>query len=139
MSCIFNVFIKYFSGYIERRYPDGSLQAHCSNGTVRWIKPGNYEECRFPDGTLVSINADGEQTLRFPNGQVEIHTSEYKVLVVRYLLIISIMKMNTFTKLVNIYFSIEVFIFKITSLAYYRSVLIELIFRNANFLMVLSE
>ncbi|XP_077301789.1 spindle assembly abnormal 4 [Arctopsyche grandis] len=70
--------IQFPDGYIERRYPDGSLQAHCSNGTVRWIKPGNYEECRFPDGTLVSINADGEQTLRFPNGQVEVHTSEYK-------------------------------------------------------------
>lgn len=72
--------MQYFcSDYIERRYPDGTVQSHLPDGTIKWIKPGKVEECRFPDGTLVSVNNIGEQTIRFPNGQVEIHTSEFMV------------------------------------------------------------
>ncbi|VVC88789.1 unnamed protein product [Leptidea sinapis] len=75
--------VKYFyaDGQIEKRYKDGSSEIRLPNGSIRYFDPKNEhvrEEWRFPDGTALTISANGEQRIVFPNGQIEFHTKDHK-------------------------------------------------------------
>lgn len=72
----------FFSGQVEKRYKDGSTEIRLPNGSIRYFDPKNKhlkEEWRFPDGTVLTIAADGEQRVVFSNGQVEVHAKDHKV------------------------------------------------------------
>ncbi|XP_070498726.1 centromere protein J [Chironomus tepperi] len=74
--------LEYPSGEIEHRYKDGTIEIHYTDGSIR-ITNKNWtndikEEWRMPDGTNAKIYKNDTKVLSFPNGQREIHTSNYK-------------------------------------------------------------
>ena len=73
------LFLLFFSGQEEIRYPNGTLQISFADGSVKRIDTDGTENINFPDGTKVVVNANGERTLLLPSGQKEIHTTAYKV------------------------------------------------------------
>lgn len=72
-----------YSGQTEKRYKDGSSEIKLPNGSIRYFDPKNThvrEEWRFPDGAILTVSANGEQRIVFPNGQIEVHTKDHKVM-----------------------------------------------------------
>lgn len=73
-----------FSGQIEHRHKDGTVEVHFPNGSVRTTCPakekneGISEEWTFADGTNVIQKTNGERLLLMPNGQREVHTNGHK-------------------------------------------------------------
>lgn len=70
------------SGQVEKRYKDGSSEIKLPNGSIRYFDPKNEhvrEEWRFPDGSFLTVSANGEQRIVFANGQVEVHAKDHKV------------------------------------------------------------
>ncbi|CAH4027746.1 unnamed protein product [Pieris brassicae] len=73
--------LEFPDGQVEKRYRDGSSEIRLPNGMVRYFDPNNdavQEEWRYPDGTALSVSANGEQHITFPNGQIEVHTKDHK-------------------------------------------------------------
>ncbi|XP_049879072.1 centromere protein J [Pectinophora gossypiella] len=73
--------LEFPDGQVEKRYKDGSSEIRLPNGSVRYQDPKNEhvrEEWRFPDGTALTVAANGEQRIQFCNGQVEVHAKDHK-------------------------------------------------------------
>ena len=68
------------SNQVEKHYPDGHKEVTFSDGTVKYLHPSGVEECYFEDGTIQKVQPNGDHTIEFPNGQKEIHTKKFKVL-----------------------------------------------------------
>ena len=65
--------VKYFYSGVKTwhfKYEDGREVTQFNNGKT---------ETKFPDGTIVINEANGDSTILLPNGQKEEHTSQYKV------------------------------------------------------------
>lgn len=62
--------------------PSSSNSSHrkLSNPTKPAIPPEVVEESRFPDGMSVQIFSNGDKVISLPNGQKELHCSEFKVI-----------------------------------------------------------
>ena len=71
--------LQFQNGQEEVRYPDGSLQISFADGSVKKISADGAEDMSFTDGTRVEVRPNGDRTLRLLNGQIEVHTAEYKV------------------------------------------------------------
>ncbi|CAG9805053.1 unnamed protein product [Chironomus riparius] len=74
--------LEYPSGEVEHRYKDNTVEIHYTDGSIRitnktWTNDIK-EEWRMPDGTNAKIYKNDTKVLSFPNGQREIHTSNYK-------------------------------------------------------------
>lgn len=76
-SAVCNNFL--FSKQIENRYTDGRTEIIFPDKTVKCIAPNGCEDTVFADGTIQKIDTQGVQTITFPNGQKEVHTTKYKV------------------------------------------------------------
>ena len=46
---------------------------------MKKISADGAEDMSFTDGTRVEVKPNGDRTLRLLNGQIEVHTAEYKV------------------------------------------------------------
>ena len=46
---------------------------------MKKISADGAEDMSFTDGTKVEVKPNGDRTLRLLNGQIEVHTAEYKV------------------------------------------------------------
>lgn len=76
-----SIFINSFSGQVEKRLTDGTVEISFPNGSSRKIFPDGLEEWTFSDKSVLKTNKKtGYRMLELPNGQKEIHTSEYKVI-----------------------------------------------------------
>ncbi|KAI5642592.1 centromere protein J [Phthorimaea operculella] len=74
--------LEFPDGQVEKRYKDGSSEIRLPNGSVRYHDPKNEhvrEEWRFPDGTALTVSANGDKRIVFSNGQIEVHTKDHKV------------------------------------------------------------
>ena len=68
-----NLLVKYFYSGVKTwhfKYQDGREVTQFNNGKT---------ETKFPDGTVVIDEANGDSIILLPNGQKEEHTSQYKV------------------------------------------------------------
>lgn len=65
---------------MERRYKDGSTITQIGDDCTRYVAPNGSEEWSYPDGIVVCLTENKEQIIRFPNGQVEIHGADHKVI-----------------------------------------------------------
>ncbi|XP_071323664.1 uncharacterized protein [Trachinotus anak] len=63
---------------IERRHPGGKREILFPDQTIKYLDPDGSERTIFDDGTIVHLSPSGEKVVDFPNGQTEIHTSQYK-------------------------------------------------------------
>ncbi|XP_045454271.1 centromere protein J [Melitaea cinxia] len=73
--------LEFPDGQVEKRYKDGSSEIKLPNGSIRYFDPKNEhvrEEWRFPDGSFLTVSANGEQRIVFANGQVEVHAEDHK-------------------------------------------------------------
>ncbi|KAJ8270712.1 hypothetical protein GJAV_G00118380 [Gymnothorax javanicus] len=70
--------LKFPNNQIEKHHPDGSSEIIFPDQTIKYVYPDGREESVFPDGTIVKLARNGEKTLKFTNGQREIHTSQFK-------------------------------------------------------------
>lgn len=70
--------LQFQNGQEEVRYPDGNLQISFADGSVKKISADGAEDMSFTDGTRVEVKPNGDRTLRLLNGQIEVHTTEYK-------------------------------------------------------------
>ncbi|CAK1541652.1 unnamed protein product [Leptosia nina] len=73
--------LEFPDGQVEKRYKDGSSEIRLPNGMVRYFDPKNdvvREDWRYPDGTSLTVSANGEQRIQFPNGQIEVHAADHK-------------------------------------------------------------
>ena len=71
--------VKYFYSGVKTwhfKYEDGREVTQFNNGKT---------ETKFPDGTIVIDEANGDSIILLPNGQKEEHTSQYKVNELKYL------------------------------------------------------
>ncbi|KAJ2942729.1 hypothetical protein O0L34_g14917 [Tuta absoluta] len=74
--------LEFPDGQVEKRYKDGSSEIRLPNGSVRYHDPKNElvrEEWRFPDGTALTVSANGDKRIVFSNGQIEVHSKDHKV------------------------------------------------------------
>ncbi|KAL1770366.1 centromere protein J-like [Sigmodon hispidus] len=69
--------VQFPNKWTEKFYPDGSKETVFPDGTVKQLKDG-CEETVFPDGTCVTVKRNGDKTIKFINGQKEIHTARFK-------------------------------------------------------------
>ena len=68
-----NLLVKYFYSGVKTwhfKYQDGREVTQFNNGKT---------ETKFPDGTVVIDEANGDSIILLPNGQKEEHTAQYKV------------------------------------------------------------
>ncbi|XP_051265945.1 uncharacterized protein si:ch211-140l13.3 isoform X2 [Dicentrarchus labrax] len=63
---------------IEKRHPGGKREILFPDQTIKYLEPDGSERTIFTDGTTVHLSPSGEKMVNFPNGQREIHTSQYK-------------------------------------------------------------
>ena len=63
----------------EKVYPDGRREVRFPDGTVKTVQPTGEEESLFSDGTVQRQLVDGSREIRYPNGQREMHTQDFKV------------------------------------------------------------
>ncbi|XP_029318708.1 centromere protein J-like [Cottoperca gobio] len=63
---------------IEKRHPGGKREILFPDQTIKYLEPDGSERTIFFDGTVVLLSPSGEKTVDFPNGQREVHTSQYK-------------------------------------------------------------
>ncbi|XP_045503761.1 centromere protein J [Colias croceus] len=73
--------LEFPDGQVEKRYSDGSSEIRLPNGSIRYFDPKNdlvQEDWRFPDGTALTVSANGEKRIVFPNGQIEVHAKDHK-------------------------------------------------------------
>ncbi|KAG1673494.1 Centromere protein J [Nymphon striatum] len=70
--------IEFPNKQIEKMFPGGMKHVTYPDGTSKCIFPDGSEESVASDGTIVKIDADGKETIKFPNGQTEIHTNEFR-------------------------------------------------------------
>ena len=68
-----------FSNQIEKHYPDGTKEITFPDQIIKYLFPSGSEESVFPDGTVIKVDRNGDKMIEFPNGQREIHNTEYKV------------------------------------------------------------
>ena len=54
--------LKYFSGQEEVRYPSGVMEISFSDGSVKKISSDGSEDIKFPDGTHVVVEANGDRS-----------------------------------------------------------------------------
>ena len=79
MLLLFLLFVL-FSGQVERRLLNGTIEVSFPDGSVRILELDGTEKWTLPDGTLIQILTKGEKILTLPNGQCEIHTGTHKVI-----------------------------------------------------------
>lgn len=81
LETCFNYIILYShsSKQSEKIFPGGMRHVTYPDGTSKCIFPDGSEESVAANGTIVQIDADGKETVKFSNGQTEIHTNEYRV------------------------------------------------------------
>lgn len=61
-------------------YPNGTNYSMNLLGEQKWT---------HTDGTVITLNEENnEKRIHFPNGQVEVHTSEFKVILTVYKILI---------------------------------------------------
>nr|XP_018916382.1 PREDICTED: centromere protein J [Bemisia tabaci]XP_018916384.1 PREDICTED: centromere protein J [Bemisia tabaci] len=71
--------LEFSNGQVEKRLTDGTVEISFPNGSSRKIFPDGLEEWTFSDKSVLKTNKKtGYRMLELPNGQKEIHTSEYK-------------------------------------------------------------
>nr|XP_033504879.1 uncharacterized protein si:ch211-140l13.3 isoform X1 [Epinephelus lanceolatus]XP_033504880.1 uncharacterized protein si:ch211-140l13.3 isoform X1 [Epinephelus lanceolatus] len=63
---------------IEKRHPGGKREILFPDQTIKYLEPDGSERTVYSDGTIVQRSPSGEKMVEFPNGQREIHTSQYK-------------------------------------------------------------
>ncbi|XP_049914277.1 uncharacterized protein si:ch211-140l13.3 [Epinephelus moara] len=63
---------------IEKRHPGGKREILFPDQTIKYLEPDGSERTIYSDGTIVQRSPSGEKMVEFPNGQREIHTSQYK-------------------------------------------------------------
>ena len=69
------------SGQIEKYRSDGSAEVISADGTVFTLTSSGEKKWNLKDGSIVTINErKQEKRIVFPNGQVEIHVPEFKVI-----------------------------------------------------------
>ena len=78
LSCC-NTLYHISSKQCEKHYPNGTKEILFPDKTVKYIYSNGGEECIFPDGSVQTFHPNGERTIKFANGQQEIHTREFKV------------------------------------------------------------
>ena len=69
------------SGQSETRYPNGEKVISFPDGTIRHMYPNEEEKVVFGNGTVQYIHGNGDKTIEFTDGQREIHSKDYKVIV----------------------------------------------------------
>lgn len=69
----------HYSGQIERRSKDGTIEVTFPDGSVRIVQADGSEKWVLRDGTIAETSSNGEKILSLPNGQREIHTKDHKV------------------------------------------------------------
>ena len=70
------------SKQIEKRHVDGRTEIIFPDQTIKYLHPDGIEETVFTDGTTQKVDTDGVRTVLFPNGQREVHTKQFKVIVI---------------------------------------------------------
>ena len=55
-------YLKHFSGQEEVRYPSGVMEISFSDGSVKKISSDGSEDIKFPDGTHVVVEANGDRS-----------------------------------------------------------------------------
>lgn len=74
----------FFSGQIEHRHKNGTIEIQFPNRSVRITNPyrerdeGIVEEWKYADGSNVVQMKNGDRILLLPNGQKEIHANNHK-------------------------------------------------------------
>lgn len=80
----FQLCFNFYSGQIEHRYKNGTIEIQFPNRSVRITSPyrerdeGIVEEWKYADGSNVIQMKNGERILLLPNGQKEIHSNNHK-------------------------------------------------------------
>lgn len=69
-----------FSGQVEKYFKDGFTEITSPDGTVFTSSSSGEKKWNLKDGTVITIDQKKEEKrIMFMNGQIEIHTPEYKV------------------------------------------------------------
>jgi centromere protein J len=69
----------FFSQQTEKHYIDGTKEIQFPDQTIKYIFPDGASESVFPDGTVIRVEKNEDKIMKFPNGQKEIHTKQFKV------------------------------------------------------------
>lgn len=67
------------SGQVEKHYPDGTKEVIFPDQTVKYLFADGSQESVFTSGVIQRVATNGDVTIEHPNGQREIHTSQFKV------------------------------------------------------------
>lgn len=68
------------SGQIEKSFQDGTKEVTLPNGTIYTESPTGVKKLNLADGTvIVEDKRKREKQIMFPNGEMEVHTSDYMV------------------------------------------------------------
>ena len=70
--------IEFANGQLEKRHVDGTQEIVFPDQTVKLLYTSGEEETIFPDRTVQRVTVSGERVIEFPNGQREVHTSQFK-------------------------------------------------------------
>uniref|UniRef100_A0A3Q1F9Y4 Centromere protein J-like n=1 Tax=Acanthochromis polyacanthus TaxID=80966 RepID=A0A3Q1F9Y4_9TELE len=60
-----------------QRHPGGKREILFPDQTIKYLESDGSEKTIFLDGTVIHLSS-GEKMVDFPNGQREVHTSQYK-------------------------------------------------------------
>lgn len=86
-----------FSGQIEKRYPDGTVEITFPSKDIKYLFPDGGQEVILTDGTVMQYSSKGERTVEYPSGDREVHTAEYQASLFMWLLFV----INVMVKVCN--------------------------------------
>lgn len=77
-----------YSGQTEKHYKDGKVEIEYVDGKKHTVYPDCKEVWNYLDGSVLTVDPNGDRELILLNGQREIHTKKYKVYKFSVLIII---------------------------------------------------